>query len=202
MRGVDPTIGPRRLCSSVQRPRRAGRPWPPSREFAAAMNSAAAGFRARSLARRRSGVRFIRFSFQDLFEVSWREPQPATDGASPTCSRWVENVLHWSARTSKPRPGSHPGRGATDQFLDATDRLLSVLTSGNRILARMHPGYCPQCGERVTPYAAGCALCGADLDPKRWQKPVSVRQRLSIRMPAGLRRTIRGRDAVRVRDSF
>ena len=66
----------------------------------------------------------------------------------------------------------------------------------------MHPGYCPKCGERVTPYAAGCALCGADLDPKRWQKPVSVRQRLSFRMPAGLRRAIRGRDAVRVRGSL
>jgi len=65
----------------------------------------------------------------------------------------------------------------------------------------MHPGYCPQCGERVTPYAAGCALCGADLDPKRWQKPVSARQRLSIRMPASLRRAIGLRRAVRVRGS-
>lgn len=26
---------------------------------------------------------------------------------------------------------------------------------------------CPSCGERVTPFAAGCALCGADLDPHR-----------------------------------
>ena len=89
-----------------------------------------------------------------------------------------------------------------DQFLAAPDALLSVLTSLTRILAPMHPGYCPKCGERVTPYAAGCALCGADLDPKRWQKPVSARQRLSIRMPAGLRRAIRGRDAVRVRGSL
>ena len=24
-------------------------------------------------------------------------------------------------------------------------------------------------------------MCGADLDPKRWQRPLSVRQRLSIR---------------------
>lgn len=29
------------------------------------------------------------------------------------------------------------------------------------------PGYCPRCGERVSPFAAGCALCGADLDPRR-----------------------------------
>jgi predicted amidophosphoribosyltransferase len=72
----------------------------------------------------------------------------------------------------------------------------------NRILAHMHPGYCPQCGERVTPYAAGCALCGADLDPRRWQKPTSVRQRLSIRMPASWRRAIRGRNAVRVHGSL
>jgi predicted amidophosphoribosyltransferase len=87
------------------------------------------------------------------------------------------------------------------QFLAAPDALLSVLTCVHPILAPMHPGYCPQCGERVTPYAAGCALCGADLDPQRWQKPVRVRQRLSIRMPARLRRAIRERGAVRARGS-
>jgi uncharacterized protein (DUF983 family) len=27
---------------------------------------------------------------------------------------------------------------------------------------------CPNCGERVSPYAAGCAICGADLDTRRW----------------------------------
>jgi hypothetical protein len=27
---------------------------------------------------------------------------------------------------------------------------------------------CPQCGERVSPFAAGCAVCGADLDTRRW----------------------------------
>jgi hypothetical protein len=47
-----------------------------------------------------------------------------------------------------------------------------------------HPGYCPGCGERVTPFAAGCALCGADLDPRRWQGPPSVTQRLSLRLPS------------------
>ncbi len=26
---------------------------------------------------------------------------------------------------------------------------------------------CPSCGERVSPFAAGCALCGASLDPRR-----------------------------------
>ncbi len=29
---------------------------------------------------------------------------------------------------------------------------------------------CPNCGERVSPYAAGCAVCGADLDPGRWDR--------------------------------
>jgi hypothetical protein len=27
--------------------------------------------------------------------------------------------------------------------------------------------HCPQCGERVTPYAAGCAICGADIAAAR-----------------------------------
>jgi hypothetical protein len=36
---------------------------------------------------------------------------------------------------------------------------------------------CPNCGERVQPFAAGCAICGADLDPKRWDSGPSVLQR-------------------------
>jgi hypothetical protein len=36
---------------------------------------------------------------------------------------------------------------------------------------------CPQCRERVSPYAAGCAVCGADLDPRRWDTGPSVGQR-------------------------
>jgi hypothetical protein len=28
---------------------------------------------------------------------------------------------------------------------------------------------CPNCGERVTPYAAGCWL-----DPQRWQRPTGI----------------------------
>jgi uncharacterized protein (DUF983 family) len=27
---------------------------------------------------------------------------------------------------------------------------------------------CPNCGERLSPYAAGCAVCGADIDFRRW----------------------------------
>jgi hypothetical protein len=37
---------------------------------------------------------------------------------------------------------------------------------------------CPQCGERVSPLAAGCAICGADLDPRRWDTGPSPLQRL------------------------
>jgi predicted amidophosphoribosyltransferase len=39
---------------------------------------------------------------------------------------------------------------------------------------RPDPGRCSHCGERVTPYAAGCWLCGARLDPGRWQRPPGV----------------------------
>jgi predicted amidophosphoribosyltransferase len=62
----------------------------------------------------------------------------------------------------------------------------------------MHPGYCPQCGERVSPFAAGCALCGADLDPKRWQQPASLSQRFSIRFPTRWRRVFGSREAASV----
>jgi hypothetical protein len=27
---------------------------------------------------------------------------------------------------------------------------------------------CPKCREPVSPFAAGCAICGTDLDTKRW----------------------------------
>jgi hypothetical protein len=47
------------------------------------------------------------------------------------------------------------------------------------------PTRCPSCGERVTPYAAGCAICGTDLDPKRWQPRPSLLQRLIRRRPRG-----------------
>jgi hypothetical protein len=38
---------------------------------------------------------------------------------------------------------------------------------------------CPNCGERVSPYAAGCAVCGADLDPKRWDTGPAPKQQVS-----------------------
>jgi hypothetical protein len=36
---------------------------------------------------------------------------------------------------------------------------------------------CPSCGERVSPFAAGCAICGADLDIRRWDTGPRVDQR-------------------------
>jgi hypothetical protein len=32
---------------------------------------------------------------------------------------------------------------------------------------RSDPNHCPRCRERVSAFAAGCGLCGADLDPRR-----------------------------------
>lgn len=40
------------------------------------------------------------------------------------------------------------------------------------------PHVCPRCHERVTAFAAGCALCGADLDPRRAQRAQTVGDRL------------------------
>jgi hypothetical protein len=37
---------------------------------------------------------------------------------------------------------------------------------------------CPRCGERVQPFAAGCAICGADLDTKRWDTGPSLPNRI------------------------
>jgi predicted amidophosphoribosyltransferase len=37
---------------------------------------------------------------------------------------------------------------------------------------------CPNCGERVSPYAAGCAVCGADIDHRRWDSGPSALNRV------------------------
>ncbi|MDX6718483.1 MAG: hypothetical protein QOJ63_737 [Solirubrobacteraceae bacterium] len=47
-----------------------------------------------------------------------------------------------------------------------------------------NPHTCPRCGERVSAFAAGCAICGADLDPRRAQRPRSAAQRLAGRWRA------------------
>ena len=43
---------------------------------------------------------------------------------------------------------------------------------------------CPSCGSRVTPWAAGCAVCGADLDPHRWDSGPSLGTRVSSALNA------------------
>lgn len=40
------------------------------------------------------------------------------------------------------------------------------------------PHICPRGKERVSAFAAGCALCGADLDPRRAQRPTDAGQRM------------------------
>ncbi|MTD46614.1 hypothetical protein GKE82_20555 [Conexibacter sp. W3-3-2] len=43
----------------------------------------------------------------------------------------------------------------------------------------MHDAYtCPHCGGRVTPFAAGCAYCGADLDAERRRRATPPMRRL------------------------
>lgn len=37
---------------------------------------------------------------------------------------------------------------------------------------------CPNCKEPVSPFAAGCAVCGADLDTKRWDTGPSATNRV------------------------
>jgi predicted amidophosphoribosyltransferase len=39
------------------------------------------------------------------------------------------------------------------------------------------PNVCPNCGERVSSFAAGCSLCGAELDPRRADRPSGLRGR-------------------------
>jgi len=37
---------------------------------------------------------------------------------------------------------------------------------------------CPNCREPVSPFAAGCAVCGTDLDPHRWDTGPSALNRV------------------------
>jgi predicted amidophosphoribosyltransferase len=41
-----------------------------------------------------------------------------------------------------------------------------------------NPHVCPQCSARVSAFAAGCAICGAPLDPRRAQSPRNLSERL------------------------
>jgi predicted amidophosphoribosyltransferase len=53
------------------------------------------------------------------------------------------------------------------------------------LIRRTDPTRCENCGERVTPYASQCWLCGAMLEPRR---PPSPLDRLVERCRALLRR--------------
>jgi hypothetical protein len=46
---------------------------------------------------------------------------------------------------------------------------------------RPDPARCHNCGERVSPHAAGCWLCGVALDPRRWQRPAGPVERAVAR---------------------
>jgi hypothetical protein len=39
---------------------------------------------------------------------------------------------------------------------------------------------CPRCGASITPYAAGCGVCGADLERQRRQRRARVPRTLSL----------------------
>lgn len=43
---------------------------------------------------------------------------------------------------------------------------------------------CPNCGERVSPFAAGCAVCGADLDTARWDDGPGLGNRIGSTLSA------------------
>jgi hypothetical protein len=50
---------------------------------------------------------------------------------------------------------------------------------------------CPNCKEPVSPFAAGCAICGADLDTKRWDTgPSTVNRAGSWFTSLGMGRSI------------
>ena len=54
------------------------------------------------------------------------------------------------------------------------------------------PHICPRCGERVSAFAAGCAICGAELDPKRAVGAQSLAERLRRQLRLATRRPFRG----------
>jgi predicted amidophosphoribosyltransferase len=56
------------------------------------------------------------------------------------------------------------------------------------LIRRPDPTRCHNCGEHVMPYAAVCWLCGAKLDPLRWQRPPGPLDRVVERWRALVRR--------------
>ena len=61
-------------------------------------------------------------------------------------------------------------------------------------MLRRGPHTCPKCGERVSAFAAGCALCGAELDPTRGKAPATAAERVRRHLGSLTRRRgLRGR---------
>jgi predicted amidophosphoribosyltransferase len=48
-------------------------------------------------------------------------------------------------------------------------------------IRRDEPARCPHCGQRATPYAAACPLCGAHLAPETRQPPARPFERAAAR---------------------
>jgi predicted amidophosphoribosyltransferase len=61
--------------------------------------------------------------------------------------------------------------------------LALINKSENQGMKQRGPSRCPKCGERVSAFAAGCAICGAELDPHRADRP-TVRSRIGGRTRA------------------
>jgi uncharacterized OB-fold protein len=60
-------------------------------------------------------------------------------------------------------------------------------------IRRDDPARCPNCGETVTPYAAGCWLCGERLEPWRRQRAPGPLERLATHVRRAMARR-RGSD--------
>src|SRR4051812_29787515 len=140
----------------------------------------------------------------EVQEVRQHQPGgPGTDD-SDLCPHLYEALPYPVARRSIPNAfvamrAGYPGR--THSVRLAAVHVALTPRAYARAMVFRDPGRCPGCGERVTPYAAGCAFCGADLDPKRWQAPPSPVRRLlgGLRRPSGSRAGSAGSPARRSR---
>ena len=75
-----------------------------------------------------------------------------------------DRVAPKTSHAPAPPRRCHPRSSRRPRFFDIPDAFLSDSTCSDCTITVMHPGYCPNCGERVTPYAA-------------WMRPVRCRSR-------------------------